>query len=242
MIKSWFIYLFFASGVLFLLPLFEVVSAATLQLEPSTVATTVDKTFEVKIIVNSGGEEINAVDVFVLYDKDLLTVESVKEGVFFPTVLQDIKVAGRAYIAGMVDNPGTFKTGSGTVATLVFKAKKNGTTTLTFDCTQGSTRDSNVVKNDLNASDIIACVSNGKSTVAIGSGTTTVIAATPTPTSAPAAVATLTPTPTSRPVATSTTTTTVTNLPKSGVFDDVATYAVPGAILFIVGLGLRLIL
>lgn len=227
---------------IFIIPLARPSYAATLRLEPSTVTTTVDKTFEVKISVNSGGEEINAVDAFVVYDADMLEAQSVSDGSFFPTVLHDIKKAGRAYIAGMVDNPGTFKVGAGTVASILFKAKKNGSSTVVFECTQGATTDSNVVKNDLNATDIIVCASNGSLSVTVGSTTTTTTSVAPTttsvaPTSTPIPATTSVPVPTAIPVAV-----VPKALPKSGVFENIAQYATPGIALVIIGFGMRLFL
>lgn len=218
-----------------IIPLLRVSYAATLRLEPSTVITTVDKTFEVKISVNSGGEEINAIDAFVVYDANMLEVQSVSDGTFFPTVLHDFKKAGRAYVAGMVDNPGTFKVGAGTVASIFFKAKKNGSSTAVFECIQGATTDSNVVKNDLNASDIIVCSSNGSLSVTVGtSATTTTTNVVPTATSIPV--------PTSPPVATSIPIAIPAALPKSGVFENIAHFATPGIALVIIGFGIRLFL
>lgn len=228
-----------AAVFFFLVPLARSSFAATLQLDPSTASVSVNQTFEVKITVNSGGEEINAVDAFVLYDKNLLEIQSVNDGSFFPTVLNDIRTAGRAYVAGIVDNPGTFKVGSGIVAGLLFKAKAAGTTTLVFDCTQGSTKDSNVVKNDLNASDIIQCAGNGKSVMTVNGGAVapTTAAASPTFTPIPAAAS---PTPTPRPTA-AVVQPTVSQLPKSGVLDNVVNVAAPGVILVIIGLAARLL-
>ena len=241
MIKTIFISIILSGVFIFLFPLIEFTYAATLQIDPATVTTAVDKTFEVKISVNSGGEEINGVDAFIIYDANILEAQSISDGSFFPTVLHDIKKAGRAYIAGMVDNPGTFKIGAGTIATIIFKAKKNGATTVVFDCTQGSTTDSNVVKNDLNATDIILCASNGSLKVTVESASTTTTTATvPTaavPTATPAAVATNAPTQTAAQTAA-----VPQVLPKSGVFENITRYATPGIVLVIVGFGMRLLL
>ena len=102
MIKTIVISIIASAAFIFMLPWVRGAYAATLQFEPTTVATTVGKTFEVKISINSGGEEINRVDAFVLYDASLLKIQAVKDGSFFPTVLNDPTKAGRAYIAGIV--------------------------------------------------------------------------------------------------------------------------------------------
>lgn len=233
MVKTIVVSIIISAVFIVIIPLLRVSYAATLRFEPSTVTTTVDKTFEVKISVNSGGEEINAVDAFVVYDANMLEAQSVSDGTFFPTVLHGIKKAGRAYIAGMVDNPGTFKVGAGTVASIFFKAKKDGSSTVIFECIQGSTTDSNVVKNDLNATDIILCASNGSLGVTVGSSTTT---ANIVPTATPIPVAT------SVPIATTVPVVTPRALPKSGVFENVIHFAAPGIVLVIIGFGMRLFL
>ncbi len=233
MIKTILISTLISGAFIFLFPLVKLTYAATLQIDPPTVTTSVGNTFEVKISVNSGGEEINAIDAFVIYDASMFDVQSVTDGTFFPTVLHDTKKSGKVYVAGMVDNPGTFKVGAGTVASLIFKAKKNGTSTLVFDCTQGSTTDSNVVKNDLNATDIIVCASNKSSQATVGGVTTTTTTVVPTATPVPV-VAISTPIPTAVPVPKV--------LPKSGVFENITRFAAPGVVLVIIGFGMRLLL
>lgn len=243
LIAIWFYILFFV------VPSVTAVSAAILQFDPTSISAGVGATFEVKLYVDSKGEEINSVDSFVLYDSTLLEVQTVNPGSFFPTILQDLTKAGTVYVAGMVDFPGTFKIGAGNYATIVFKTKKTGTGTLTFKCTDGSTTDSNVVKNDVNATDIIECASNGKTTITVGGsggvtptspagttggttstttgGTTTTAQATSTPTKTPTATKTKTPTPTTPPVIT------VEKLPQSGVRENVV--GVVGGTLFVIG-------
>ncbi|HLD26847.1 MAG TPA: hypothetical protein VJB63_02745, partial [Patescibacteria group bacterium] len=101
---------------------------------------------------------------------------------------------------------------------------------------QGSTTDSNVVKNDLNATDIILCASNGSLKVTVGSASTTTTTAT-VPTATPVAVAT------NAPIPTAVQTAAVPQvLPKSGVFENITRYATPGVVLVIIGFGMRLLL
>jgi len=183
-------------------PLVRLSFAATLQFDPTSINTQVGQTFEVKVNVDAGSQEITSVDVYVIYDSNLLEIQSVNPGTFFNTVSHDTSQSGKVYIAGMVDDPATSKTGSGTLATLVFKAKTNGSTTLTFDCTAGSTTDSNISKNDLNATDLIQCDGNGRETVTVGNA----------------------------------------ELPKTGIFDNVLKYSIPGTILLLIGAATKLIL
>lgn len=196
--------------ILLVLPLLTTVSAAVLFFDPSTVNTQSEQTFEVKVNVDAGSEQITSVDAYILYDSTLLEIQKVDDGTFFPTVSKDTSQSGKVYLAGMVEDPATSKTGSGTLATITFKAKTYGSTTLTFDCTPGLTTDSNISKNDLNATDIIQCESNGKLAITIGSGGST---QQPTPT----------------------------QLPRSGIFNNVLKYSIPGVILLLFGATTKLI-
>jgi len=206
--------------LLLIIPLFNVSFAATLQFDPTAVNTQTDQTFEVKVNVDAGSEEITSVDAYIIYDNNVIGVQEVRDGTFFLTVAKDTSQAGKAYIAGMVDDPATAKTGSGTIATLVFKAKTNGSTTMTFDCTAGTTTDSNITKNDLNATDIIQCDGNGRSVIKVGTGGSSSETTQPTPTS----------------------TSSTSQLPKTGIFDNIIKYSIPGAILLLIGTATKLIL
>lgn len=209
--------IFFILGLLLIIPLFNPLFAATLQFDPTTVNTQAEQTFETKVNVDAGSESITSVDAYVTYDKNVVELQAVTDGTFFLTVAKDTSQAGRTYIAGMVDDPATAKTGGGTLATLVFKAKTNGSTTLTFDCTPGLTTDSNITKNDLNATDIIDCPANGRSVITVGTDDSST-QPTPTPSSSS------------------------TSLPKTGIFDNVLKYSIPGAVLLLIGTTIKLVL
>ena len=197
------------------------VSAASLSFDKTTVNVNAGDTFQVAVTVDAGSDAITSVDAYILYNSSLLQASSVGTGSFFPTVLNDISTS-RVYVAGLVDNPTDSKTGTGTVATLTFKALQSGTATLTYNCGSG-TESSQVIKNDINATNVISCSSNGTSTITIGAGS---------------AVATAT------PAAGSTTTTSggVTELPRTGILDNIIRFAVPGFILVLVGGALKLFL
>ncbi|MDH7476323.1 MAG: cohesin domain-containing protein [Microgenomates group bacterium] len=203
---------------LFFLPLTVNVLAATLEFNPATITTSAGQSFDLNIVINAGSDQITSVDAFIVYDANLLEVVSVTDGTFFPTISKDTSVTGKAYIAGMVNDPATYKTGSGTLASIRFTAKANGVANVTFDCAQGLTTDSNITKNDLNATDIIQCASNGSASVVIGTGGATGPTATPRASSAGS------------------------TLPRSGIFDNVVKYSIPGAVLLFLGGVAKLIL
>jgi len=196
---------------LFLPDFVSPVNAGFLKFDNTTATAANGATFQLSVIVDPGSDSINSADIYVTYDSTLLKATTVTAGSLFSTVSNDIATSGIVYIAGMVDDPASSISSSGTVATITFQALKDGTGTLTFDCNT-----SKIIKNDINASNVIACSSNGTSVVTIGSGSS---GSSVTPTTAP-----------------------ISELPQSGVFDNVTNIAIPGMILLIFGGIFRLLL
>jgi hypothetical protein len=186
--------------------------AAYLKFDKTTDTVQSGQTFQTQVMLDAGSDQITSTDIYILYDSTLFEAQSVTPGTYFTTVTNNI-TSGKIYIVGMVDDPAVPKTGSGTVATVVFKALKNDTGSLTFDCRGDVAGTSKILKNDGNATNIIVCTENGKLTVSVGSGYLT----TPNPTSS-------------------------STLPTSGVFDNLLKYAVSGTILLFLGMAVRLIL
>lgn len=163
--------------------------AAFLKFDQASFQVDVDETFDVQVIVDPGSDEITSVDAYITYDSSIINADSVTEGEYFPTVLNDL-TTGKVYIAGLVDSPSDFKTGVGTVATITFKGLAEGETDLVFDCDGQATVTSKVIQNDINSTNIIQCSQNGTATITIGVGGDTETEATggtddtPTPTKA----------------------------------------------------------
>lgn len=195
--------------------------AASLKFDKATVSTATNQTFTVDVIVDAGTDQVTSADVWVIYDPTALEASSVANGTFFPAVTNNI-TSGKVSITGLIVDPGTYKTGSGTIATITFKALKDGTSTLTFDCRTDVSNSSKVIKNDVNATNIITCSSNGTSTVTAGPGGAV------NPTSAPY-------TPQANPTAPA-------SLPRTGIMENMTRIAAPGLLLLLAGLALRLIL
>lgn len=208
-------------------PAFFAAEAAYLKFDKTTATAANGATFQIGVMVEPGSDSLSSTDVYVTYDSTLLKATVVTAGTQFPTVTNDIATSGKVYIAGMVNDPASSISASGTLATITFQALKDGTGTLAFDCNL-----SKIIKNDLNATNVIVCGSNGTSAVTIGGGGggTTNPTATPTPGTSGSTGST-NPEPTA-----------VTELPQSGVFDNVAGMAIPGMIILIIGLGIRLVL
>lgn len=203
-------------------------SAATLKFDPTSSSTTVGGSISPKVNVSSGDVQIAGTDIYILYDPAYLEPQTVTPGDHFPIVTNNFN-SGKVYVSAVVDNSSQYKVGEGTVATVTFKALKNGTTTLTYYCDLTKNDTSKIVKNDINATNVIECASNGIHTVTIGSGGTTT-----NPTTVPGT--------TTSGGTTYTSTQNVQQLPASGVYENVMIFALPGLGLLLFGTAMRFFL
>lgn len=199
------------------------VSAASLKLNPTSVTKGQGQTFEIMVDMDLGSEQALATDAKITYDCALLEVTNIVDGTFLGIGKKEYSTCGQIYIAGIIQDPGSYVTGTGTLATITFKTKaQDGTATVQFVCTDGETAtDSNIANNDLNTKDIIKCGENGKSTVVVGVGG---------PTSGPTNAPTSTPRPTTDPDDVPD------DLPDSGIGDMIQAVALPGMLLVALGI------
>lgn len=153
-------------GILVLVGYFSRVEAAYLKFDKTSVDASVGETFTADVIVDAGDDSIVSADIYVKYDADVLSVEKVDDGTFFDTLVKDSQT-GQEYIAGMFDDVGKSKTGSGTVATITFKVLKDSATTISYLCDTTASKTSKIIKNDNDATNIIECDNNG--TLAVNS-------------------------------------------------------------------------
>lgn len=204
------VWLFFFS--LIILPQVLSVKAAHLEFDPATATGTKGSSFNVKVVVDAGSDEIVSTDAFVLFNSDVLQVDSVADGDFFPTVTYTTE-SSKVYIAGLVDDPASSKTGRGTLATITFKVIGDGSANVTFDCRTDASDSSKIIKNDVNATNIIVCSDNtalkysgSEGEGANGGGNSS-----------------------------ATTPTVPTTLPKTGSFDNLIKIGFLGGVVFIIG-------
>jgi hypothetical protein len=200
--------------------------AATLSLDPASNSIPVNSTFDVKVLIDTQGEDTRGADVILKFNSSILSVVSIVEGTngsnpFYPDLYQTVS-PGEIYIAASVVETIDTRSGSGTIATISFKGISQGTSDVTFDCTPGKTSDTNISKDDKNNTDIVTCsaLTNGRYT--IGSGVTT-----PAPTQAYAPPVYKTPTPT---------------IPRSGTAEITFGIAGLGMLLLLAGIGSKMIL
>lgn len=216
--KLIFINLFFYFFVIvFAIP----VEAASLKFDKGVVNVAAGDTFTLDAVVDSGSDQITSTDMWILYDSTLLEAQNASAAAFFPAVTNNI-TAGKVYIAGLVTDPGTYKTGSGSVAKITFKALKNGTATITYDCRIDVSNSSKVIKNAVDPTNVINCAQNGTSIVTIGTGGIT-----------PTSVV---------PTAVYGAQTQPTALPQSGLMDMLPRLSMVGGVLMVVGVILRILL
>lgn len=223
---SWFGFLFTAAVFLFASGHVE---AAYLKFGNSAVSATAGQTFTVDVVVDAGTDNITSTDIWVLYDPSFISAQTVTSGTFFPAVTNNL-TSGKVSITGLIVDPGTYRTGSGTVATITFSALKNGSTTLSFDCRTDVSNSSKVIQNDINATNIIVCAQNQTATVTIGGTAAASSSGTAASTGTASSTGTyITPTPPS-------------SLPTTGIAENIAKFAAPGLVLLFIGGLLRFIL
>lgn len=185
------------------------VSAAPyLYFEPAAGNYSLGESFSVTAKINSGAETVGGADGVGVYDSTRLELVSVTQASNMVFSGNDgggscrIDTASVGKFGFTCTSDFTFgdKPVNGDLVVFNFKAKAVGTAPVTFNCTAGSTTDSNIVKTST-AMDVISCSENINGSYVIGEGT-----GSPVPTSVPKSVST-----------TTTTTTTTAELPKTGV-------------------------
>lgn len=149
-------------------------ASATLSLSPASGSYNVNDNFDVNIVLNAGGAKIGGVDIYyITFDQTKLNLVDIVNGTIFEQYVgKSINNSnGTAAISGMVNSAQDSFTGTGTFATLKFKAVSAGTSEVKFTFTPGNTRDTNTVDFDT-LGDVLTSVVNGTYTVTGTGGTT----------------------------------------------------------------------
>jgi len=161
-------------------------AAASLSLSPATKTVEVDQSFEVAVVLNTGGSNTDAADVILNYDATKLTLVSAVLGDLYENrLVTNTSVSGKVTLRAS-SAAGSYFSGSGTFATLTLRGRAVGTAAVNFDFSANSTTDCNVA---YAGSDILGSVANGSYTV-VAAGTL------PTSTPTPVGGGTATPRPT----------------------------------------------
>ncbi len=143
--------------------IFNKVGAANFSFDKTNVNVGNGQTFDIEITLNPGSDSIYSTDIYILYDSSILKPTTVTAGSLFPTVSNDLSQSGKVYIAAMVNDPTSAVSSSGTIAKITFQALKEGSTSLSFDCSS-----SKIIKNDANGTNVLVCSQNATSSVTIG--------------------------------------------------------------------------
>ncbi|MDR3643037.1 MAG: cohesin domain-containing protein, partial [Candidatus Doudnabacteria bacterium] len=156
-------------------------SAATLTLTPSSQNLNVGDSVTVQIMLDTGGQAIDGVDIQALnYNPYFLQIQDadnstagtqIQAGSLMPnTLANSVDTTNGKIVFSQVTAGGTTYKGSGLLASITFKALVAGTAKLTLDFTPGSTVDCNVASQ---GSDILSSVTNAQYTISnIGSSVT----------------------------------------------------------------------
>lgn len=133
----------------------QVVQSATLALSPSSTSVSVNNTFTVNIVLNTGGQDAYGADVNRLrFNPSVLQVVDSNSGtagvqiapgnLMALTIVNSVDNTAGSIQFSQLANPGSTFNGSGTLATVTFRAVSAGTSNATFDFTSGNGTDTNV--------------------------------------------------------------------------------------------------
>jgi len=120
----------------------------SLTFDPNTVS--IDKAFEVNIMIDTDGNEIGGAGARIVYDTNKLHVLSVKEFTGDGAIFGDFPLAtfdnntGKAALSGIVSSANDLYTGRGVFGSITFLPISKGETEVKFEFTPGSTTDSNL--------------------------------------------------------------------------------------------------
>lgn len=145
-------------------------SNAFLAFDPTSKKVQASESFDVKVMVNTAGSETLSTDAYVIFDGDKIQAVSVQQGDFFPSVGSTIS-SNSVILRGMVTEPASFRKGTGLLATIKFKAIKQGVASGRFYCDLQAGDTSKIIQNDIDAQNIINCSGNNTFNVTIGNVT-----------------------------------------------------------------------
>lgn len=171
----------------------------SLTLTSSNPAPAINEEFVVHVDINTGDNLVNSVSIDVRYDPAVLTAEKIDPGTFLTDPLftdnpqSSVGTAGRVKQTYYVQGTASFKTGSGTVANITFKAKAGGSSSVWLN------RENTLVFGQPDNNDVLSVPATSTEpmspvTITVSGGSTTVTPI-PTITSTPNPLLTITPMP-----------------------------------------------
>lgn len=109
------------------------VDEAHLRLNPASKTLTSGETLSLAVVLNTQGEELGGVDVYLEFDANRLSLSGLTDGGLFPAFTSNEVVPGRWRLTGNVAGPGdTGFSGENTLATVEFTAIGPGQAEISF--------------------------------------------------------------------------------------------------------------
>lgn len=139
-------------------------AAASLSFSPASKTVALNETFSVDVMLSTGGAETDGTDAIVMYDANKLQVTAASLGNLYANkLIADTSTLGKIVFRATSTADQSYN-GTGTFATITFKAYASGTQAaeVYFQFTSGSTTDSNVA---YQGSDLLGSVSNASYTI-----------------------------------------------------------------------------
>lgn len=133
-----------AVSALILVP--DVRAGASLNLNPSAKTVMVNEEFSLKILVDTGGENIGGVGAKILFDPEKILATKIVSGEImadYPAAIID-NTSGKLTISGIAGSADDLFSGADIFATVTFRAVAAGQTKISFAFQPGATTDSNV--------------------------------------------------------------------------------------------------
>ena len=150
--------------------------AATLSLSPGSGSYSTNSTFTVRVVVNSGGQSINAAEGSLSFDPSQLSVVSVSRtsSIFNLWVAEPSFSNGAGSISFSGGLPSGYTGSGGTIMSVNFKAKGSGSAKVSFS-------NASVLANDGQGTNVLSGMNGGTYTIAAAAAPVPTTPATPSP-------------------------------------------------------------
>jgi len=134
--------------------------SAAFFLLPTEETLSVSQPLEVSIFLQTGRARVDGADAVLRYNPRMLKAVRLKRGDLFEEYIYENidETKGEIRLSALTLNP---QPKSGTFGTVLFETLKKGTTTVFFEFTPGSSKDSNVALSGSGGVDILKEVKNG---------------------------------------------------------------------------------
>lgn len=147
-------------------------TGARFYFEPSKLDVAVGQEFATTIMIDTAGQSVGGAGAILNYDKNSLEFVSIETGSIFddyPLAAHE-EGASRVLVSGIVGSKDDLYKGRDIFAKVMWRAKKEGNTSIVFDFTPGNTKDSNIAIMEA-PGDILQSVVNASISIGPGSQT-----------------------------------------------------------------------